>query len=46
MTQTLNVMQVLRDTDPDRLLAAFIDPLKEMADRPKTSYFSTQQGAS
>lgn len=43
---TLNVIQDLRDTDPDRILAAFIDPLREMADRPKTSYFSTQQGAS
>lgn len=43
---TLNVIQDLRDTDPDRILAAFIDPLREMADRPKTSYFSTHQGAS
>lgn len=41
---TLNVHQDLRDTDPDRLLVAFIDPLKEMADKPKTSYFATKQG--
>lgn len=41
---TLNVHQDLRDTDPDRLLVAFLDPLKEMADKPKTSYFATKQG--
>ena len=41
----LTIQQDLRDTDPDRILAAMIDPIKEMADRPRTSYFSTSQGA-
>lgn len=40
----LTVNQDLRNTDPDRIMAAMIDPLKEMADRPKQSYFTTLQG--
>lgn len=41
----LTINQDLRDTDPDRLMAAFIKPLERMADQRVQAYDMTEQGA-
>jgi hypothetical protein len=41
----LTINQDLRDTDPDRLMAAFIKPLERLADQRVQAYDMTEQGA-
>lgn len=40
----LTINQDLRDTDPDRLMAAFIKPLERLADQRVQAYDVTEQG--
>lgn len=40
----VTINQDLRDTDPDRLMAAFIKPLERMADQRVQAYDMTEQG--
>lgn len=41
----LTINQDLRDTDPDRLMAAFITPLERLADKRVQAWDMTEQGA-
>ena len=41
---TVNIIQDLRDTDPDRLMAAFVRPLEQMADQRVQAYDQLDQG--
>jgi hypothetical protein len=41
----LTINQDLRDTDPDRLMAAFITPLERLADKRIQAWDMTEQGA-